>query len=238
MPLKVADSAGSMFFSAIQNALYYAADNGADIISMSLGAAINSDPATDAAIDYAYNAGVTLLAATGNENASTISYPAIHQNVIGVGAASPCGDRKRSSSSRFEVNSGVNTDPNGYTCDGERFRLHDGDDQVDRQLDGCGRWESAEGRDSHLHERARSPRGSGSFSFVSKRWMRSLSFVSRPAPSLLDGVRWRSGPSPRRSYSQRRPYSRCPLLPRTPDSTPRATLRGSGVYATGPLRPR
>ncbi len=121
MPLKVADSAGSMFFSAIQNALYYAADNGADIISMSLGAAINSDPATDAAIDYAYNAGVTLLAATGNENASTISYPAIHQNVIGVGAASPCGDRKRSSSSRFEVNSGVNTDPNGYTCDGERW---------------------------------------------------------------------------------------------------------------------
>ncbi len=121
MALKVANSAGSMFFSAIENALYYAADNGADIVSMSLGAAISSDPATDAAIDYAFNAGVTILAATGNENASTISYPAIHQNVIGVGAASPCGDRKRSSSSFAEVNSGVNTDPNGYTCDGERW---------------------------------------------------------------------------------------------------------------------
>lgn len=121
MPLKVANSAGSMYFSSIQNALYYAADNGADIISMSLGAAISSDAATDSAILYAYNAGCTLLAATGNENASTISYPAVNAYVIGVGAASPCGERKRSSSSSTEVNPGVNTDPNGYTCDGERW---------------------------------------------------------------------------------------------------------------------
>ena len=121
MPLKVANSAGSMFFSAIQNALYYAADNGADIISMSLGAAISSDPATDTAIQYAWNAGCVILAATGNENKSTISYPAIHSLVIGVGAASPCGDRKRSSSLSSEVNPGVSTDPNGYTCDGERW---------------------------------------------------------------------------------------------------------------------
>ncbi len=121
MPLKVADSAGSMYFSSIQNALYHAADNGADVISMSLGAAISSDSATDSAILYAYNAGCVILAATGNENASTISYPAINSYVIGVGAASPCGERKRSSSSSAEVNPGVNTDPNGYTCDGERW---------------------------------------------------------------------------------------------------------------------
>jgi subtilisin family serine protease len=110
MPLKVANSAGSMYFSAIVNAIYHAADNGADIISMSLGAAISSDPSTDAALQYAYNAGVTILAATGNENNSTISYPAINTYVIGVGAASPCGDRKRSSSSSSEVNPGVHTD--------------------------------------------------------------------------------------------------------------------------------
>jgi len=121
MPLKVADNAGSLFFSAIQNALIHAGDNGADVASMSFGAAISSDPATDSAIQYAYNAGVTLLAATGNENMSTISYPAIHANVIGVGAANPCDGRKRSSSSASEVNPGVATDPNGYTCDGERW---------------------------------------------------------------------------------------------------------------------
>jgi len=121
MPLKVANSAGSMYFSSIQNALYHAADNGADVASMSLGAAISSDPATDDALTYAHNPGVVLLAATGNENASTISYPAIHSLVIGVGAASPCGERKRSSSSSADVNPGVSTDPNGYTCDGERW---------------------------------------------------------------------------------------------------------------------
>ncbi|MDD3642762.1 MAG: PKD domain-containing protein [Candidatus Krumholzibacteria bacterium] len=121
MPCKVANSAGSMYFSAIQNALYWAADNGADIISMSLGAAISSDPATDTALQYAYNAGVVILAATGNENKSTISYPAINSYVIGIGAASPCGDRKRSSSNSSECNPGVYTDPNGYTCDGERW---------------------------------------------------------------------------------------------------------------------
>jgi len=121
MPLKVANSAGTMYFSYIQNALYYAADNGADVASMSFGAPITSDPATDNALQYAYNAGVTLLAATGNANDNVIHYPAINPLVIGVGAASPCGERKRSSSNPFEVNPGVNTDPNGYTCDGERW---------------------------------------------------------------------------------------------------------------------
>ncbi len=121
MPLKVADSAGTLAFTYIQNGLYHAADNGADIASMSFGAAITSDPATDDALLYAYNNGVTLLAATGNENASSISYPANQSLVIGVGAASPCGERKRSSSLSSELNPGVSADPNGYTCDNERW---------------------------------------------------------------------------------------------------------------------
>ncbi|MBN2072152.1 MAG: PKD domain-containing protein [Candidatus Krumholzibacteriota bacterium] len=121
MPVKVANSAGSMYFSSIENGLYWAADNGADVISISLGAPISSDPATDAAIAYAYNSGCVIVAATGNENDNAISYPAINAYVVGVGAASPCGDRKRSSSSSTECNPGVNTDPNGYTCDGERW---------------------------------------------------------------------------------------------------------------------
>ena len=109
MPLKVSDTGGSLYFSYIADALYHAADNGADVASMSFGAATTSHAATDAALAYAYNAGVTLLAATGNENASSISYPAVNTNVIAVGAASPCGDRKRSSSDPDEVNPGINT---------------------------------------------------------------------------------------------------------------------------------
>ena len=121
MPCKVSDSNGTLGFAYITNAIYWAADNGADIISMSFGASISSYSATDNAIQYAHNAGCTLLAATGNANASSIDYPANNTYVIGVGAASPCGDRKRSSSSSGDVNPDVNTDPNGSTCDEERW---------------------------------------------------------------------------------------------------------------------
>ncbi|MFG0316998.1 MAG: S8 family serine peptidase, partial [Planctomycetota bacterium JB042] len=121
MPLKVANSGGSMFFSAVANAILHAADNGADIASLSLGAAISNDPSTSSAISYANGAGVTILAATANANQSSIDYPANHALVVGVGAASPCGERKRSSSSPSELNPGVAADPNGYTCDGERW---------------------------------------------------------------------------------------------------------------------
>ncbi|RKZ19444.1 hypothetical protein DRQ50_02020 [bacterium] len=121
MPLKVSDSAGNLYFSYIIDAVYHAADNGADVISMSFGAAADIYEPMDIALTYADGQGVVILAATGNENNSTISYPAVNNVVIGVGAASPCGDRKRSSSDSDEVNSGVNTDPNGYTCDGERW---------------------------------------------------------------------------------------------------------------------
>jgi PKD repeat protein len=123
MPCKVANNQGSMYFSYIDNALYWAADNGADVISMSLGAYADPGdlPATDAALQYAWNAGCVILAATSNDNYSYISYPANSPYVIAVGAAAPCGGRKRSSSNSFECNPGVATDPNGYTCDGERW---------------------------------------------------------------------------------------------------------------------
>ena len=120
MPCKVADVTGAMYMSAVRSAVTWAADHGADVISMSLGTA-TGDAATSAALQYAHDAGVVLLAATGNENAAAIRYPASNQYVIGVGAASPCGERKRSSCNPGEVNPGVNTDPNGYTCDGERW---------------------------------------------------------------------------------------------------------------------
>lgn len=121
MPLKVANSAGSLFFSSIQNALYHAADNGADVASMSFSADITSDPATNAALQYAYNGGVLLLAATSNYNENHTRYPANNQYVMGIGAASPCGGRKRSASSPLYLNPGVDPDPNDYSCDGERW---------------------------------------------------------------------------------------------------------------------
>ncbi len=120
MPLKAADNAGSLYFSYINNAITYAADKGAKVISLSLGASAQ-DAANQTACTYAWNLGSVVLAATGNENKTAISYPAGNTNVIGVGAASNCGERKRSSSLSSELNPGVSADPNGYTCDGERW---------------------------------------------------------------------------------------------------------------------
>ncbi len=121
MPLKVADSQGNLYLSAVQSALHFAADNGAAVVSMSFGFNMALDPPTDMALQYAHSAGVVLVAAVGNENASTIIYPANSPLVIAVGAASPCGERKRSSSDPAELDSGVSPDANSYTCDGERW---------------------------------------------------------------------------------------------------------------------
>jgi len=86
MPVKVLDRTGSGTYDAIINGIYYAADNGADIISMSLGGSSPSTAMEDA-LAYAYSKGITIVAAAGNDGANTISYPAAYDAyVIAVGA--------------------------------------------------------------------------------------------------------------------------------------------------------
>jgi len=101
----------------IANGVAYAAAHGARIISISLGGSSHSQLELDA-INAAYASGVVLFAATGNSNASSIAYPAAYKNVIAVGAASPCGTRKRSASSGT-VSPGVFHDSLGVSCDNE-----------------------------------------------------------------------------------------------------------------------
>src|SRR5688572_27752952 len=121
MPMKVANSAGQFSTVAIANSLVWASDHGADIVSMSFGYFPHGDgiPVIDAAIEYADAAGVVMLAGTGNNN-NALLYPAKHPKVIGVGAASPCGGRKRSSSIPAFLSPGTSPDPNGHTCDNQR----------------------------------------------------------------------------------------------------------------------
>ena len=118
MPLKVADSAGNLLLATAASAIYHAANNGAHVISMSFSTANwPSDPIMDPAIQYADALGVVMVAAAGNDNNFTVDYPANQPEVIAVGAASPCGDRKRSSSILSELYAGVLADPLGATCD-------------------------------------------------------------------------------------------------------------------------
>lgn len=85
MPLKVLGADGSGTTFDIINAIYFAADNGADVVNMSLGGGAYLQ-SFQAAINYATDKGVIVVAAAGNEKRRTVSYPAAYENVIAVGA--------------------------------------------------------------------------------------------------------------------------------------------------------
>jgi subtilisin family serine protease len=97
MTLGVGDFNPSNAF--LDDAIVYAADNGASIINMSLG--VPQSAAVDAAIDYAYDQrGLFLCAASGNSGAlAQIEYPASHPSVVSVPATTHLDTRLSASTS-------------------------------------------------------------------------------------------------------------------------------------------
>ncbi len=87
MPLKAFKGDGTAMLSDIVKAIYFAVDNGADIINMSFSLA---NPSTELvkAVNYATAHGVVCVASVGNDGAETIVFPAAFQNVIGVASTS------------------------------------------------------------------------------------------------------------------------------------------------------
>lgn len=85
MPVKVFGSSGSATLGIIIRGIKYAADNGANVISMSWGSSGESQ-LLKYAIDYAYSKGVVLVGGAGNEYSSHKFYPAAFDNVISVAA--------------------------------------------------------------------------------------------------------------------------------------------------------
>jgi serine protease len=87
MPIKVLDSSGSGYYSWIADGIYYAADNGAQVISMSLGGTSTSYVLEDA-LAYAYEKNVTIVCSAGNAGPNgDPSYPAAYDAYcIAVGA--------------------------------------------------------------------------------------------------------------------------------------------------------
>jgi len=84
MPVKVLRSTGRGQSDWLVNGIVWAANNGAVIINLSLGGGLGSQAEQDA-VNYASSRGVTVIAASGNEN-GPVSYPAAYSNVIAVGA--------------------------------------------------------------------------------------------------------------------------------------------------------
>jgi hypothetical protein len=71
--------------SALIEGIYYAVGAGADIINLSLGGpGVNS--LIEKAIDYAFEQGVIVIAAAGNNGNDGLLYPAAYKNVIAVSA--------------------------------------------------------------------------------------------------------------------------------------------------------
>lgn len=94
MALRALDDEGSGTDQSISEAMEYAADNGADVINLSLGAYGNSTE-LQAGVDYAQDAGVLVIAAAGNDATDLSSlgfYPACSTGVIGVAATNAADD--------------------------------------------------------------------------------------------------------------------------------------------------
>jgi serine protease len=85
LPVKVMSFLGFGLDSWIIRGIRWAADNGADIINLSIGGGGYSKALEDA-VDYAYEKGVTLVAASGNDGTDEVDYPAAFENCIAVGA--------------------------------------------------------------------------------------------------------------------------------------------------------
>lgn len=72
------------YYSWWASAIYFAVDNGAKVINMSVGGN-SASSILENAINYAYNNNVSVVVSSGNQN-STIQYPARYQNAIAVGS--------------------------------------------------------------------------------------------------------------------------------------------------------
>lgn len=91
MPVRALDYQGGGSIFDVAQAIYWAADNGADVINLSLGTTFYSTTLADA-VRYAQDRGAVVVAAAGNESAPTSNvYPAALPGVVSVSATDSLG---------------------------------------------------------------------------------------------------------------------------------------------------
>ena len=92
LPIRVLGPSGSGSMADVAAGIVYAADEGADIINLSLGSSIGSQVTQDA-VNYALGKGLTVIASAGNSGGSLPGFPARYEDVVAVGAVDPNGAR-------------------------------------------------------------------------------------------------------------------------------------------------
>jgi len=95
MPVKVLNAAGSGYISDIASGITYAADNGAKILSMSLGSWFPSKTLEDATKYAVITKGTLVFAAAGNDGIQIKTYPAAYDWVVAIAAVGYDGTRAR-----------------------------------------------------------------------------------------------------------------------------------------------
>lgn len=105
MPLKILDNSNNGFYSWWIEAIYYAVDNGANVINMSVGG-ISYSAAMEIAVNYAFSKNVSIVACMMNENNESSYYPAAYSSTIAVGSTNP--DDSRSNSFPWNAAKGSN----------------------------------------------------------------------------------------------------------------------------------
>lgn len=104
MPLKILAWNGAGTADDLNEAIYYAVVHGARIINLSLGFPSSGSPdksgqvcteitGLNAALQHAYDSGVVIVAAAGNDGGNVVNCPAAYPTVIAVGATRYDGQR-------------------------------------------------------------------------------------------------------------------------------------------------
>jgi len=133
LAIKVMDNVGNVTIADEVEGIYYAINNGAKIINMSLGG-VGTSITEQTATTAAYNAGLVIFASSGNAGSTTLEYPASYPECVSVGAVQY--DRTRPAYSNYGTalelvapGGNINLDQNldGY-ADGILHQTHNGTD--------------------------------------------------------------------------------------------------------------
>ncbi|MEG4204979.1 S8 family serine peptidase [Microcoleus sp. Pol7_A1] len=88
MPVRVLPAFGSGSENNIAAGIRYAADNGANVINLSLGSGFSLSTQVNNAIEYANNKGSVVVMAAGNSGVDQPSYPARNADRLGIAVGS------------------------------------------------------------------------------------------------------------------------------------------------------